>query len=181
VTLPLTTASTRVAEEKRRYLEAVCIPAVAAEDVDTTVTLHCRRLALTVQRRRQSSPRVAADVVHLGRHHVATITGVRVAGSDEQMVAMRDHHVIATTLLATARTDSGVTSHRQPRRGEAGAQNGKGGTQSDPNYVSRLLLDCVPVFHKIITPAYLLYRSGPVAIYYSEIYSLQSTVDLNWH
>ena len=53
--------------------------------------------------------------------------------------------------------------------------------QSDPNYVSRLLLDCVPVFHKIITPAYLLYRSGPVAIDYSEIYSLQSTVDLNWH
>jgi len=44
--------------------------------------------------------------------------------------------------------------------------------QSDPNYVSRLLLDCVPVFHKIITPAYLLYRSGPVAIYYSEMYSL---------
>jgi len=33
------------------------------------------------------------------------------------------------------------------------------GAQSDRNYVSRLLLDCVPVFHKIITPAYLLYRS----------------------
>ena len=32
------------------------------------------------------------------------------------------------------------------------------GAQSDPNYVSRLL-DCVPVFHKIITPAYFLYRS----------------------
>jgi len=29
--------------------------------------------------------------------------------------------------------------------------------------------DCLSVFHKIITPAYLLYRSGPVAIYYSEI------------
>jgi len=29
------------------------------------------------------------------------------------------------------------------------------GAQSDPNYVSRLLLDCVPVFHRIITPAYL--------------------------
>ena len=30
------------------------------------------------------------------------------------------------------------------------------GAQSDPNYVSRLLglLDRVPVFHKIITPAY---------------------------
>jgi len=27
---------------------------------------------------------------------------------------------------------------------------------SDPNYGSRLLLDCVPVFHKIITPTYLL-------------------------
>jgi len=46
------------------------------------------------------------------------------------------------------------------------------GAQSDPNYVSRLLLDCVPAFHKIITPAYVLCRSGPVAIYYSEIYSL---------
>jgi len=46
------------------------------------------------------------------------------------------------------------------------------GAQSDPNYVSRLLLDCVPVFHKIITPAYLVYHSGPVTIYYSEIYSL---------
>ena len=34
------------------------------------------------------------------------------------------------------------------------------GAQSDPNYVSRLLLDCVPVFHKIITgPAYLLYTA----------------------
>ena len=49
--------------------------------------------------------------------------------------------------------------------GDPGAQNGKGGL----NYVSRLLLDCVPVFHKIITPAYLLNRPGPVAIYYSEI------------
>ena len=55
--------------------------------------------------------------------------------------------------------------------GGPGAQNGKG-AQSDPNYVSRLLLDCVPVFHKIITPVYLLCRSGPVAIHYSEIYSL---------
>ena len=35
-----------------------------------------------------------------------------------------------------------------------------------------MLLDCVPVFHKIITLAYLLYRSGPVAIYYPEINSL---------
>jgi len=33
------------------------------------------------------------------------------------------------------------------------------GAQSDPNYVSRLLLDCVPVRHKVINPAYLLYRS----------------------
>jgi len=50
-----------------------------------------------------------------------------------------------------------------------GAQGPKtvNGALSDPNYVSRLLLDCVPVFHKIITPAYLLFRSGPVAIYYS--------------
>jgi len=39
------------------------------------------------------------------------------------------------------------------------------GAQSDPNYVSRLLLDSV--FHKIITFAHLLYCSGPVAIYYS--------------
>ena len=42
------------------------------------------------------------------------------------------------------------------------------GAQSYPNYVSRLLLDGVPVFHKIITPAYVLFRSGPVAIYYSQ-------------
>jgi len=34
------------------------------------------------------------------------------------------------------------------------------GAQSDPNYVSRLLLDCVPVFHKIITPAYLFAGGG---------------------
>jgi len=46
------------------------------------------------------------------------------------------------------------------------------GIPNNPSYVSRLLLDCVPVFHKVITPAYLLYGSGPVAIYYSEIYSL---------
>jgi len=58
---------------------------------------------------------------------------------------------------------SGVTSHRQPRqcRGAQGPKTVKG-TQSDPNYVSRLLLDCVPVFHKIIICVYLLYRSGPV-------------------
>ena len=61
------------------------------------------------------------------------------------------------------------------RPGNAGGAQGPKtvkGAQSDPNYVSRLLLDCVPVFHKIITHAYLLHRSGPVAIYYSEIYSL---------
>jgi len=68
---------------------------------------------------------------------------------------------------------SGVTSHRQPRQcREAQGLKTVKGAQSDPNYVSRLLLDCVPVFHKIITPAYLVYRSGPIAIYYSEIYSL---------
>jgi len=32
-------------------------------------------------------------------------------------------------------------------------------------YIYIYILDCVPVFHKIIIPAYLLYRSGPVAIY----------------
>jgi len=55
---------------------------------------------------------------------------------------------------------SGVTSHRQPWqcRGAQGPKMVKA-AQSHPNYVSRLLLDCVPVFHKIITPAYLLYRS----------------------
>jgi len=36
-------------------------------------------------------------------------------------------------------TDSGVTSHRQPRQGPKTVK----GAQSDPNYVSRLLLDCV--------------------------------------
>ena len=53
--------------------------------------------------------------------------------------------------------NSGVTSHRQPRqcRGAKEPKTAKG-AQSDPNYAPRLLLDCVPVFHKIITPAYLL-------------------------
>jgi len=55
---------------------------------------------------------------------------------------------------------SGVTSHRQRRqcRGALGPKT-VNGAKSDTNYVSRLLLDCVPVFHKIITRAYLLYRS----------------------
>jgi len=75
--------------------------------------------------------------------------------------------------LAVAALSSGVTSHRQARQCR-GAQGPKtvNGAQSDLNYASRLLLDCVPVFHKIITAAYLLFRSGPVAIYYSEIYSI---------
>ena len=50
---------------------------------------------------------------------------------------------------------SRVTSHRQPRHYRR--PKTVKGAQSDPNYVSRLL-DCVPVFHKIITPAL-----GPVA------------------
>jgi len=50
------------------------------------------------------------------------------------------------------------------------------GAQGDPNYVSRLLLDRVPVFHKcdkIITLAYLLYCSGPVANICREAQKLQ--------
>ena len=43
-------------------------------------------------------------------------------------------------------SSSGITSHQQCR----GRKTVKG-AQSDPNYVSRLLLDCVSVFHKIIT------------------------------
>jgi len=41
---------------------------------------------------------------------------------------------------------SGVTSYRQPRQCQ-GAEGPKmvKGAQSDPNYVSRRLLDCVPV------------------------------------
>ena len=76
------------------------------------------------------------------------------------------------SIIDAALAGSGVTSHRQLRqcRGAQGPKTVKG-AQSDQNCVSRLLLDCVPVFHKIITPAYLLYRSGPVAIYYSKIYS----------
>ena len=75
--------------------------------------------------------------------------------------------------VAVAALSSGVTSHRQPGQCR-GAQRPKTvkGAQSDPNYASRLLLDSVLVFHKIITAAYLLFRPGPVAIYYSEIYSL---------
>ena len=57
---------------------------------------------------------------------------------------------------------SGVTSHRQPRRcrGAQGPKTVKRGPKvTDPNYVSRLL-DCVPVFHKIITPpTYFTVRS----------------------
>ena len=66
--------------------------------------------------------------------------------------------------------NSGVTSHRQPRqcRGAKEPKTAKG-AQSDSNYAPRPLLDCVPVFHKIITPAYLLNLSGPVAIYHSEM------------
>ena len=57
--------------------------------------------------------------------------------------------------------NSGVTSHRQPRqcRGAKEPKTAKG-AQSDPNYAPRPLLDCVPVFHKIITPAYLLNLSA---------------------
>jgi len=40
------------------------------------------------------------------------------------------------------------------------------GAQSDPNYVSRLLLDCVPVFHKIITVCL-----GPKTYSYATVYS----------
>jgi len=57
---------------------------------------------------------------------------------------------------------SGITSHRQPRQcRESQGHSPVKVAQSDPNYVSRLLLDCVglPVFHKTITPSYLLYRS----------------------
>ena len=42
---------------------------------------------------------------------------------------------------------SGVTSHRQPR--QCWGPKTVKGAQSDPNYVSRLLLDSVPVFHKM--------------------------------
>ena len=57
----------------------------------------------------------------------------------------------------SAADSSGVTSHRQPPqyRGAQGPKTAMG-AKSDPNYVSKLSLDCVPVFHKIITPAYLL-------------------------
>jgi len=76
----------------------MCVPAVAAENVDMTVALYGRRLTLAMQRRRQRGPRVAADVIHLRRHDVATIASVRVAGGDKQVVAVRNHHMIATTL-----------------------------------------------------------------------------------
>jgi len=74
--------------------------------------------------------------------------------------ALFGHFRCRTTTLS-----SGVPSDRQPRqcRGAQGPKTVKG-AQSDPNYVSGLLLDCVQVFHKIVTPAYIFYRSGPVAI-----------------
>ena len=80
------------------YLKAVCVPAVATKDVDSTVALYGGSLTLTMQRRRQRRPRVAADVVHLRCHDIATIAGVCVAGGNKQVVAMGNHHVIATTL-----------------------------------------------------------------------------------
>jgi len=56
----------------------------------------------------------------------------------------------------------GMTSHQQPRQCRGpGAQNGWKGAQIDPNYLSRQLLDCVPIFLKIITPAYLGYFTVP--------------------
>jgi len=58
--------------------------------------------------------------------------------------------------------------------GGAGPKTVKG-AQSDPNYVSRLLLDCVPVFHRIITPA----RGGGKNYAYS--YATGPTVtDIAW-
>jgi len=38
------------------------------------------------------------------------------------------------------------------------------GAQSDPNYVSRLLLDCVPVFHEIITPRLVAWHIGRTSV-----------------
>jgi len=59
---------------------------------------------------------------------------------------------------------SGVTTHRQPR--QCREPKTVKGAQSDPNYISRQLLDCVPVFHKCVSLTHL---------------AMQSTVDLNWH
>ena len=53
------------------------------------------------------------------------------------------HPLGAKILIINQLQHSGVTSHRQPRQcRRAGAQTVKG-AQSDPIYVSRLLLDCV--------------------------------------
>ena len=79
-------------------LKAVSIPTVATEYIDTPITLDGRRLALTMQRRRQRRPRITADVIHLRRHDVTTVASVRVAGGNEQVVAVGNHHMIATTL-----------------------------------------------------------------------------------
>ena len=52
--------------------------------------------------------------------------------------------VFVSVQLSSCAVSSGVTSHRQPRqcRGGQGPKTVKW-AQSDPNYVSRLLLDCV--------------------------------------
>ena len=104
-------------------------------------------------------------------HHSLTHTHTQVNSAYYPQWLTEQQGSVESTLREVS--CSGVTSHRQPRQCRAvhGPKTVKG-AQSDPNYVSSMLLDCEPVFHKIITPAYLLCHSGPVAIYYSEIYSL---------
>ena len=98
---------------------------------------------------------VAAGRVYAARRASGAESVRRQRSYSCHMYAM--HFIFYSILLLPS---SGVTSHRQPRqcRGAQGPKTVKG-AKSDPNYVSRLLLDCVPVFRKIVTPAYLLYRS----------------------
>ena len=44
------------------------------------------------------------------------------------------------------------------------------GAQSDPNYLSRLLLYCVPVFHKVITPAYIYFTVPDRSLFFRNLF-----------
>jgi len=88
------------------YLEAVSVPAVSTEYIDPAIALYGWSLTLTVKRRRQCRPGIGSDVVHLGRHDIASVAGVRVASGNEQVVAVGNHHVVTAT-LHTDRTACG--------------------------------------------------------------------------
>ena len=105
-------------------LEAVRVPAVSAEDVESGAAEDGGRLALSARRRggmrRHHRPLVELDVVWLGVEDVAPVAGVRVASAGQQPVAMRRHHMVATALVhrGAPLPGVGVGVVRQERVGE---------------------------------------------------------------